>query len=267
MKIIEGPFDPITQEELEYLLKYRKEHKLKTLYVSVTDEGVLSKKQRYDLLKKSFRPYQHLCVYKGKQQKEDLPSIYLEGEEKVRHGCFFLASRGIKKTLNENGYYYEEIAKYLCNGHRYLHSISVAKTAYQLAEMHHLDANKAYRMGLLHDITKRWSDEEGERILSIYQKDCLKYDPKVWHSFTAPIFIQKNLCLNDKTIYHAIWHHTLGDGKSDYDHILYIADKIEPLRGYDTTKEWELSRISLKQAAHYVLEQSNAYRKKMEKTK
>lgn len=265
MKIIQGAFDPITQEELEYLLKYRKENQIKTLYVRVTDEGVLSKKQRYELLKRSFQPYKHLRIYEGKKKTENLPSIYLDAEKKVRCGSFFLASHGIKKMLNEHGYYYEEIAKYLCNEHRYLHSISVAKTAMKLAEMHHLDSNKAYRMGLLHDITKRWTDEQGERLLNIYQKECLKYDPKVWHSFTAPIFIQKNLCLCDKTIYNAIWHHTLGDGNSDYDHILYIADKIEPLRGYDTTKEWELSRISLKQAAHYVLEQSNAYRNKMEK--
>ncbi len=265
MKIIQGAFDPITQEELEYLLKYRKENQIKTLYVSVTDEGVLSKKQRYELLKRSFQPYKHLRIYEGKKQTENLPSIYLDAEKKVRCGSFFLASHGIKKMLNEHGYYYEEIAKHLCNEHRYLHSISVAKTAMKLAEMHHLDSNKAYRMGLLHDITKRWTDEQGERLLNIYQKECLKYHPKVWHSFTAPIFIQKNLCLCDKTIYNAIWHHTLGDGNSDYDHILYIADKIEPLRGYDTTKEWELSRISLKQAAHYVLEQSNAYRNKMEK--
>ncbi len=265
MKIIQGAFDPITQEELEYLLKYRKENQIKTLYVSVTDEGVLSKKQRYELLKRSFQPYKHLRIYEGNKQTENLPSIYLDAEKKVRCGSFFLASHGIKKMLNEHGYYYEEITKHLCNEHRYLHSISVAKTAMKLAEMHHLDSNKAYRMGLLHDITKRWTDEQGERLLNIYQKECLKYDPKVWHSFTAPIFIKKNLCLCDKTIYNAIWHHTLGDGNSDYDHILYIADKIEPLRGYDTTKEWELSRISLKQAAHYVLEQSNAYRNKMEK--
>lgn len=265
MKIIQGTFDPITQEELEYLLKYRKENQIKTLYVSVTDEGVLSKKQRYDLLKRSLKPYKHLRVYKGNKQTDKLPSIYLEAEDKVRHGSFFLASHGIKKMLNEHGYYYEEIAKYLCNEHRYLHSISVANTAMKLAKMHHLDSNKAYRMGLLHDITKRWTDEQGEQLLNVYQRDCLKYDPKVWHSFTAPIFIQKNLCFCDKTIYNAIWHHTLGDGNSDYDHILYIADKIEPLRGYDTTKEWELSKISLKQAANYVLEQSNAYRNKMEK--
>ncbi len=265
MKIIEGSFDPITQEELEFLLKYRRENHIQTLYVSIKEEGILPKEQRYDLLKKSLKPYKHLYIYEGSQTKEELPSVYLETEARVRQGSFYLASRGIKKTLNDKGYYYEEIAKYLCNEHRYLHSVSVAKTAMKLAEMHHLDTSKAYRMGLLHDITKRWKDEQGEQLLKIYQKDCLKYDPKVWHSFTAPIFIQKNLCLNDQAILNAIWHHTLGDGNSEYDHILYIADKIEPLRGYDTSKEWELSRKSLKQAAHYVLEQSNAYRNKMEK--
>ena len=102
-------------------------------------------------------------------------------------------------------------------------------------------------------------DEKGKELLAIYYPEGLQYDPKVWHSFTAPFFIQKYLCLHDHQTLNAIWHHTLGDGKSDYDAILYIADKIEPLRGYDASKEWEVSRISLQKGARYVLQKAKAY--------
>ena len=98
-----------------------------------------------------------------------------------------------------------------------------------------------------------------QELLAIYYPEGLQYDPKVWHSFTAPFFIQKYLCLHDHQTLNAIWHHTLGDGKSDYDAILYIADKIEPLRGYDASKEWEVSRISLQKGARYVLQKAKAY--------
>ena len=56
--------------------------------------------------------------------------------------------------------------------------------------MHHLDAESAYRMGLLHDITKNGMMKRKE-LLAIYHPEGLQYDPKVWHSFTAPFFIQK----------------------------------------------------------------------------
>lgn len=264
MKILEGVFDPITQEELEYFLDYRKNNQIKDLYISVKEEGILPLNQRIELLKNSIRPYPHLHIYIGNQTKESIPSKYQETEEKVRNGNFYLACKGIRNILNEKGFYYENIAENLCNEHRYLHSISVAKTASKLAEMHNLDKNIAYRMGLLHDITKRWNDEQGEELLKIYYPKGLEYDPKVWHSFTCPFFIKKNLCITDQRILNAIWHHTLGDGCSDYDHILYIADKIEPLRGYDTSKEWDIASRSLKAAAHYVLEESKAYRNKTE---
>ncbi len=264
MRIIEGKFDPITQGELEYLLQYRKEHHINDLFIAVEEEGVLSYQQRYDLVKRSIAPYRHLHMYVGNQTKEKMPNEFEDVEKQVRQGAFYLSAKGIRKQLNENGHYYENIAKVLCNEHRYLHSVSVANTASKLAQLHQLDAHLAYRMGLLHDITKRWSDEEGKRLLEIYDRSRLETHPKVWHSFTAPIFIQKNLCMNDPRILNAIWHHTLGDGKSDYDHILYIADKIEPLRGYDASKEWALAAINLKEAAHYVLEKSKAYRKQTE---
>ena len=63
----------------------------------------------------------------------------------------------------------------------------------------------------------------------------------------------------DDRLHSVFDDHTLGDGKSDYDAILYIADKIEPLRGYDASKEWEVSRISLQKGAQYVLQKAKAY--------
>jgi nicotinate-nucleotide adenylyltransferase len=60
-------------------------------------------------------------------------------------------------------------------------------------------------------------------------------------------------------VLNAIWHHTLGDGQSDLDRILYIADKIEPTRGYDTSAELALSLKNLKQGAQLVKARQQSY--------
>lgn len=257
MKIIESTFDPITANELHALHQLTKQYH--DVYIKVKEEGILSKTIRETIVSKAIQPYRHLHLYTGKKQGDCFQQDFLQQEEDVRHGKLYLMERGSRNFVLENGYYFEEIVKYCCNQRRAAHSLSVASTAKKLARMHGLDESLAYRTGLLHDITKKWSDEEGKQLLEIYARDTLAYDPKVWHSFTAPIVLKTEMNLYDTRILKAIWHHTLGDGNSVYDDILYIADKIEPTRGYDASYEWALSKKSLKQAAHYVLQKSKAY--------
>lgn len=259
MNIIKGTFDPFTQEELQYLLSYRKENRIKDLWIQVKEEGILPKKQREKLVERAIKPYRHLHLYEGKQEGDPLPANLEEKEELIRHGDFYLAAHGTVSILNKEGYYLQEITEYLCNPRRAIHSKGVADTAVILAKAHHKDTMLAYRMGMLHDITKKLSDEEGRKILEIWYPQGLEIDPKVWHSFTAVFYLQQHMCIHDQRILNAIWHHTLGDGKSDWDAILYISDKIEPNRGYDSTYEMNLSLKDLKKGAEYVLQESKAY--------
>ena len=257
MMIIEGTFDPITQEELQYLNSFKKQYR--KVYIRVKEEGILPKEYREQLVERAIAPYRHLFLYQGKKEVEQVPENYQLAEKCVQEGNFMYCAKGTLTLIHQNGWYYEQVAKNLCNAHRYQHSIGVANTARQLAHIHHLDENLSYRMGLLHDITKRWDAISGEKCLSTWYPEGLQFDEKVWHSFTAIFFIKQNLCLHDTKILNAIWHHTLGDGASLYDHILYIADKIEPGRGYDASKEWELSRQSLIVGANYVREKAKKY--------
>ena len=114
-------------------------------------------------------------------------------------------------------------------------------------------------MGLLHDVTKKMCDEEGYQLLSHFRPEVLKLDPAIWHSYTAVIWLKQNLCCYNKKILQAIQHHTLGDGNSAYDHILYIADKIEPGRQYDVTMHTKIAERNLKQGAEYVLADAKKY--------
>lgn len=255
MKIIEGSFDPITKAALQRILQEKKQYH--DIYIKVQQQGILEKEAREKLLVEAIRPYRHLHLYTGKKSGDSLQVV--EEEKAARSGMFYKVPKASCRMMIEKGYYFEEIVKNCCNERRAAHSFRVADTAVKLAKMHHLDPMIAYKAGLLHDITKRWSDIEGEKLLQIYAPDCLAYDPKVWHSFTAPIIIQTQMHMHDKRILNAIWHHTLGDGNTDWDHILYIADKIEPGRGYDASYELSLAKKSLSLAADYVLQKSKAY--------
>lgn len=259
MNIIKGTFDPISQKELEYLVNYRKENKIRDLWIQVKEEGILTKKQREELVEKAIQSYRHLHLYTGSLDGVTIPESLEVQEESIRHGDFYHAANGTKRILNEKGYYLQEITEYLCNSRRAIHSKGVADTAVILAKAHQKDPMLAYRMGMLHDITKKLPDEEGRKILETWYPEGLEIDPKVWHSFTAVFYLQQHMCIHDPKILNAIWHHTLGDGRSDWDAILYIADKIEPNRGYDSTYEMHLSLRNLQKGAAYVLQESKAY--------
>lgn len=250
------PFDPVSEAEMKQILAYRKAHHIHDLYLCVSEEGILPKETRIKLLKKAAAPYRRLHITANASEAVPLEPVE---EKEIREGLYRKAAAGIRKDLLYEGYYLDETAKAMCNPHRYAHTVSVAKTAVMLAKAHHLDEKKAYVMGMLHDLTKAFSDEDNQKIIAIYKPEWLDISPKVWHSYTAVIWAKQNMYLDDPDIAYALEHHTIGDGKTDYAALLYIADKIEPLRGYDVSRQREMAIKDLKKAAFVIREESKAY--------
>lgn len=249
-------FDPVSSAEVKLLLALRRERGLHDLYLTVSEEGILGRQTRLALLQRAVRPYRHLHVIPQAMQAEVLAPLK---EEEIRNGCYRLAAPGIRSLLVTKGYYLNQTAKAMCNPHRYAHSCSVAETARQIALVHGMDAEKAWVMGMLHDLTKGFSDEANRRIIEIYKPEWLEISPKVWHSYTGVIYAKQNLCLADDDIAYAMEHHTIGDGRTGWAHLLYIADKIEPLRGYDVSRQRKLAEKDLAKAANMIREESKAY--------
>jgi nicotinate-nucleotide adenylyltransferase len=256
--IFRNTFDPVTAGEVRYLLQYRKLHGIRDIYVRVEGDGILSIGERKKLLKLALKPYRHLHVSDETEGGEQLTG-FAEEEERVRHGEFVLAAPGIRNVLVNNGYYFRQVMDHMCRPHRAVHSLGVAETAASLARFYGYDEDIAYRSGLLHDITKIFTDEENEKIIRIYKPEWLELSPKVWHSYTAVIWLKRNMCLHDRRILNAIEHHTLGDGRSGYCHILYIADKIEPNRVYECEKERAAAYAGLQSGAVFVRNSAQAH--------
>lgn len=129
---------------------------------------------------------------------------------------------------------YTEINKWLkenLSEERYIHTLGTAQCAQELAKDFGEDEEKAYLAGLLHDCAKCFSNE---KLLDIIQKN-LEVDEaemqnyKTLHAPVSAFISKENFKVTDKDILSAIRWHTLGKLEmSNFEKIIFIADKIEP---------------------------------------
>lgn len=126
----------------------------------------------------------------------------------------------IKKWLKEN-----------LNEERYIHTLGTADCAKELAAKYNLDSEKAYLAGLLHDCAKCFSND---KLLDIIHKNlnveqCEMLNYKTLHAPVSAYIAEKEFNVQDKEILSAIRWHTLGRlDMSDFEKIIFLADKIEP---------------------------------------
>ena len=129
---------------------------------------------------------------------------------------------------------YTNIKKWLkanLNEERYLHTLGTADCAKELAKKFKLNEEKAYLAGLLHDMAKCFPTQ---KLLDMIDKnikieDAEKENYKTLHAPVSAFMAQKEFDINDEEILSAIRWHTLGKlDMTDFEKIIFIADKIEP---------------------------------------
>ena len=124
----------------------------------------------------------------------------------------------IKKELKKN-----------LSSYRYDHSLRVAETAKSLAEEHHIDKQKAYIAGLLHDIAKELTEKENKYWIEKYHLDKSlneEKNKKIKHADIGAVIAKEKYHIT-QDIYNAIKYHTIGNKNMDtLAKIIYIADKI-----------------------------------------
>ncbi len=129
---------------------------------------------------------------------------------------------------------YTEIKEWLkenLNEERYIHSLGTADCAKELAAKFGLDSEKAYLAGLLHDCAKCFSKEKLLEIihahLNVEESEMLNY--KTLHAPVSAYYAKEIFKVTDDEILSAIRWHTLGRIEmTDFEKIIFLADKIEP---------------------------------------
>lgn len=129
---------------------------------------------------------------------------------------------------------YTKILEWLKNNlneKRYIHTLGTADCAKELAKQFKLNQDKAYLAGLLHDCAKCFPNEE---LLDIIHKhldveECEMLNYKTLHAPVSAYIAETEFKITDKEILSAIRWHTLGKlDMTDFEKIVFIADKIEP---------------------------------------
>lgn len=125
----------------------------------------------------------------------------------------------------------QEWLKENLNEKRYIHTLGTANCAKELAKQFGLNQDKAYLAGLLHDCAKCFSNE---KLLDIIHQhldveECEMLNYKTLHAPVSAYIAETEFNIIDKEIISAIRWHTLGKlNMTDFEKIIFIADKIEP---------------------------------------
>jgi len=148
---------------------------------------------------------------------------------------------------------------------RYAHSLSVAQYAAELARHWHMDEEKAYTAGLLHDMEHCRTEEE---LLSAALLHGLPVDaaalesPILLHGPLAAAILEEDYGCTDAELLEAIRCHTVPEAAmGDLAKLIYLADMVEPTRPQWKGQEElrELLKQDLDAAMALALERTQQY--------
>ncbi len=264
--IFYGRFDPLTSDHLLAARRFIADNSLNVLYFVVEPEGEREWLTRLCLLKKALKPYRKMQAAQKLNLTSGISCFSLKESEElqkksteVRNGCFQSLPRVLRRDVIESGIYGDSIIRSMVNDHRYRHSLSVAQLSAQIAQAHHLDSRKAWLIGLYHDIAKGLSEQQTDDYIKIEKPYEFSYPEAVWHAWVGYYLLKHVYGMKDKEMLRAVRHHCLGDDDSPLGMIVYLADKLESGRGYDSSKEIELAKRDLKAAFELVHQQQAEY--------
>lgn len=146
------------------------------------------------------------------------------------------------------------------SGYRYTHTLGCERAAKWLAARYGADADCAALAACLHDITKRFSEQEQLYLCEKYDIipcDVEKVEWKMLHGRTAAAIAQREYGAPQEVV-DAIACHTTGRaGMTMLDKVLYLADYIEDTRDFDGVEPARiLARKDIDQALLYCFDSS-----------
>jgi nicotinate-nucleotide adenylyltransferase len=180
----------------------------------------------------------------------------------IRQGKVELTKPDIVRYMMENGLYVDEIARSMVGAKRWKHVASMRDLAVKIAHAHQLDENKTNLAALFHDCMKNRSDKELKAILLIHEPSYLEKDPAFWHQRAGMYVARTRLNIRDRSVLAAIGNHVEGKHPDPIAKIIYLADKLDVSRGYDSAGQIEMALHDLDSAMRYVRKQQQEHLKR-----
>lgn len=162
--------------------------------------------------------------------------FYKSEKESLNLNHLSLSLNSLYFLLDHDLLFVKELSKYLSD-HRFAHSKSVAKLALEIALKNALtNYEDIFVASLFHDIGKDLPLEEAEQIMKENYQEYLNYPPWCYHQFVGKYLSKKEFGIVNKEILDAICYHCSGKANMNpLGKIVYAADKIDPLRGWNSS--------------------------------
>lgn len=172
----------------------------------------------------------------------------------IRQGTQRMTKPGILEYMMREGLYLDEMAHHRLSEFRYQHTLRVCDLALEIAQYYPVDLKKVRLAAMMHDYCKEHFDD-----VSFIRSDV---PHAYYHGFAAASLLSKHYYIKDRDVLRAIYGHVSGSSTNLIGMILYIADKCERGRGYDTepwiTRAKQDLRTTFKQLKLF----TDEYRKK-----
>ena len=101
-----------------------------------------------------------------------------------------------------------------------------------------------------------------EYYVRTYCPEILNANWQTWHRPVAAVLLKSKLKMSDREIIKAVRHHCIGDDESVLSMIVYCADKLDPGRDYDSSREIAQCTSNIKRGYQTVRQQQLEYLKK-----
>ncbi len=165
----------------------------------------------------------------------------VSSSSEIRNGHVDLLDENVLKYIVSKGLYIDTMISSYMKEKRWQHSLSVATLAKEFAKSNNLNEMSAYVAGIFHDVAKEMDKEESEKIMNTHYSDFADRPKPVWHQWLSAYVSEHKFKIDDKEILDAIeWHTTATIPMSKIAKCVYCADKLDPLRDYDSSKEIEI---------------------------
>jgi nicotinate-nucleotide adenylyltransferase len=187
---------------------------------------IVYRRPGYPLSRQSIERF-HFLIMEGKRfevsstriralQSLDMPFVIIEYI--IKHNLYF--SKKLQSFYDKK---------------RFLHVMSVAKLAHDIALSNQLDASKATIAALLHDIAKNLDQNISQKMIMAADPSLVSAPLFSIHQFAGALLATQEFGIVDEEILDAIRYHASAKPQMNpLGKVLYAADKIEPLRGFDS---------------------------------
>ena len=172
----------------------------------------------------------------------------------IRQGMSCMTDEKVLRYFVENHLYTEEILKTKLSPERLAHTYRVKDLALEIAAVHHLDLNRIKIAALWHDLYRECQNTD-----TLIPTSLRPVHRAFDHAYLAADTLSRHYFYRDKHVLKAITHHVNGQAHNDIAKVLFIADKCERGRKYDSEPLIELSKKDLNKGFKACKEASEAY--------